>query len=63
MYSLCLSCTGRRSTNSKHIIAEKSGHNIQFDQPDLVVESIRQVFAATMRKDKKLAATKEGLDK
>jgi pimeloyl-ACP methyl ester carboxylesterase len=49
MYSLCLSCTGRRSTNSKHIIAEKSGHNIQFDQPDLVVESIRQVFAATMR--------------
>ncbi len=45
----------RRSTNGEHIIAEKSGHNIQLDQPELVVESIRRVIAAAGRKDKKLS--------
>ena len=45
----------RRSTNSKHIIAEKSGHNVQLDQPELVVESIRQVIAAAGLKDKRLS--------
>ena len=28
------------SSNSKQIIAEKSGHNIQLDQPDLVIDAI-----------------------
>src|SRR6266508_2544813 len=45
----------RRSTNSKHVIAEKSGHNIQLDQPELIVESIRRVIAATGNKDKNLS--------
>jgi pimeloyl-ACP methyl ester carboxylesterase len=35
-----------RSTNSKHIIAEKSGHLIQVDQPELVIDAIRQVVDA-----------------
>ena len=33
----------RRSSNSKLIIAEKSGHNIHQDQPDLVIDAIKQV--------------------
>jgi pimeloyl-ACP methyl ester carboxylesterase len=43
----------RRSTNSKQIIAEKSGHDISRDQPELVVDSIRQVVEATRLKDRK----------
>lgn len=31
------------SSNSQHIIAEKSGHNIALQQPELVVEAIRQL--------------------
>lgn len=31
------------STNSQHVIAEKSGHSIPLQQPELVVESIRQL--------------------
>lgn len=31
------------SSNSRLIIAEKSGHGIQTDQPDLVVDAIRQI--------------------
>jgi pimeloyl-ACP methyl ester carboxylesterase len=34
------------SHNSKQIIAEKSGHHIQFEDPDLVVEAIRQMIEA-----------------
>ena len=37
----------RRSSSGKRIIAEKSGHYIQFDQPDLVIDAIRQVVKAT----------------
>lgn len=33
----------RRSSRGKQIIAEKSGHNIHRDQPELVVDAIRQV--------------------
>ena len=33
----------RLSRNSKAIVAEKSGHDIHFDQPELVIESIRTV--------------------
>jgi pimeloyl-ACP methyl ester carboxylesterase len=32
------------STNSRHVVASASGHRIQLDEPDLVVEVIRQVI-------------------
>jgi len=35
------------STNSQQVIAEKSGHYIHHDQPELVVEAIRQVVEAS----------------
>jgi pimeloyl-ACP methyl ester carboxylesterase len=41
------------SSRSKHIIAEKSGHYIQRDQPKLVIDSIRQVIEATRTTDRK----------
>ncbi len=50
----------RRSTNSKHIIAEKSGHNIQDDQPEIVVDSIRQIMEATRTKDNKWPSKTNG---
>jgi hypothetical protein len=34
------------SQNSEQIIAEDSGHNIQADDPDLVIDAIRQVVEA-----------------
>lgn len=34
------------STNSKQVIAEKSGHHVQFDQPELVIDSIKGVVDA-----------------
>jgi pimeloyl-ACP methyl ester carboxylesterase len=33
------------SSNSVHIIATHSGHQIQLDQPDLVIAAIEQVLA------------------
>jgi pimeloyl-ACP methyl ester carboxylesterase len=33
----------RRSPRGRHIIARKSGHWVQLDQPDLVVEAIREM--------------------
>jgi pimeloyl-ACP methyl ester carboxylesterase len=36
----------RLSANSKYIIAEKSGHQIQLDQPELVIDAIGQVVQA-----------------
>jgi pimeloyl-ACP methyl ester carboxylesterase len=39
----------RRSSKGKQIIAEKSGHYIQFYQPELVIDAIRQVVEATRR--------------
>lgn len=36
----------RLSTNSVQVVAEKSGHFIQFDQPKLVIASVRQVVEA-----------------
>jgi pimeloyl-ACP methyl ester carboxylesterase len=41
------------SSRSKHIIADKSGHYIQRDQPELVIDSIRQVVEATRTTDRK----------
>lgn len=34
------------STNSTHHVVDDAGHNIQFDRPDLVVESIRTMVTA-----------------
>lgn len=39
----------RRSSSGRQIIAEKSSHYIQFDQPDLVIDAIRQVVGAPRR--------------
>ena len=35
------------SSNSRMLVAEKSGHGIQIDQPGLVVDAIRQMVEAT----------------
>jgi len=43
------------SRNSKLIVAEKSGHHIQLDEPELVVEAIRQVVESA-RQGTKLKA-------
>jgi pimeloyl-ACP methyl ester carboxylesterase len=43
----------RLSSRSKHVIAEKSGHYIQRDQPQLVIDSVRQVVEATRTSDRK----------
>lgn len=39
------------STNSKHIIAKRSGHQIHLDQPALVVETIRQMVLRLREKN------------
>ena len=43
----------RLSSRSKHIIAERSGHYIQMDQPEIVVDSVRQVVEATRASDRR----------
>ncbi len=43
----------RRSSRGKHVFAEKSGHLIHRDQPELVIDSVRQVVEATRLKDPK----------
>jgi pimeloyl-ACP methyl ester carboxylesterase len=40
----------RLSSRGRHIVASKSGHWIQLDEPDLVVESIREVVGAVRRR-------------
>ena len=37
------------SSDSKQVIAEQSGHNIQLDQPDLVVEAIQEIVDANRK--------------
>ena len=43
----------RLSSRSRHIIAEKSGHYIQRDQPQLVIDSVRHVVETTRASDRK----------
>ena len=38
------------SSNSTHIMAEESGHSIQSDKPELVVDAIRQVVGSARRR-------------
>jgi hypothetical protein len=47
------------SRNSKLVIAEKSGHLMQIDEPDLVVESVRQVLEAARLGTKLSAAERK----
>ena len=34
------------STNSRQVFADRSSHFMNFDQPELIVEAIRQMIAA-----------------
>ena len=36
----------RRSTMGRHIVAAKSGHWIQLDQPDLLIQIVREMVTA-----------------
>jgi hypothetical protein len=40
------------SSNSTHVIAEKSSHFIQFDRPELVIKAVRQLVE-TVRQQKR----------
>jgi pimeloyl-ACP methyl ester carboxylesterase len=40
----------RLSSNSKHIIAKNSGHNIHIEDPQIVVDAIKQVVGAVKEK-------------
>ncbi len=42
----------RRSDNAKQFIAEDSGHYIQVDKPELVIDAIRQVVEAARNGDR-----------
>lgn len=37
------------SSKGKRVVAERSGHYIQLDQPDFVIEAIREVVEAARR--------------
>ena len=39
----------QQSSRGKRIVAEKSGHYIQIDQPELVIDAIHQVVEAARR--------------
>lgn len=47
------------STRSRRIVAERSGHNVIFDQPEIVVESILEMVSAIRDEDLFLIADKE----
>jgi pimeloyl-ACP methyl ester carboxylesterase len=40
------------SSQGKHIVASKSGHWIQLDEPDFVIESIREVVESVCRRSR-----------
>jgi hypothetical protein len=37
------------SNKGKHVIATRSGHHVQIEEPELVVTTIREVIASTRR--------------
>jgi hypothetical protein len=42
-----------QSSNGKLIVAEQSGHAIQYEQPELVIAAIREVAAAARERMRK----------
>jgi len=38
------------SRNGKLVIASRSGHNVQLDEPELVVNAIREVLATAPKR-------------
>jgi hypothetical protein len=40
------------SRNGKQVIAERSGHHVQLEEPEVVVKSVRDVIAAAREKIK-----------
>jgi pimeloyl-ACP methyl ester carboxylesterase len=36
------------STRGRHIVAERSGHNIMFDQPEIVIESVLEIVESAL---------------
>lgn len=48
----------RTSTLGLHIVASKSAHWVQFDEPELLVETIREVVEASRRRH--VSAMKSG---
>lgn len=40
------------SSNSKHVIAERSGHDIQLEQPEIVVEAVREILQQVFHSDR-----------
>ena len=46
LYSESQATLTRRSRNAKQVNAVESGHYIQVEQPDLVIDAIRQVVEA-----------------
>lgn len=47
--------TARLSTNGKHLVAAKSGHWVQLDQPELVIEAIQEVVESARRRKATIA--------
>ena len=46
------------SSNGKLIVADMSGHFVQLEQPDLVVDAVRQVYDETRQSMQRLSASK-----
>ena len=38
------------STNSRHFFADHSSHFMNFDQPDLIIDAVRQIVETTRQK-------------
>jgi pimeloyl-ACP methyl ester carboxylesterase len=41
----------RLSSHGRHVVASKSGHWVPFDEPELVVDAIRDVVEAVRQAD------------
>jgi hypothetical protein len=59
MWLSCHRRLARLSSNSIHVIATRSRHFIQADQPEIVVEAIRQVVEAVQRQSHTLPPCEE----
>ena len=40
----------RQFSKGSHVVTEKSGHNIQMEEPELVVAAVREVIALAEQK-------------